>query len=331
MEGQREKLISVIVPIYNVDSYLSQCVESLLAQTYGNIEILLIDDGSTDNSGTIADSYVERDNRVSVFHQDNEGISAARNRGLDAMTGDYVMFVDGDDFVEANFCEGALNMIQQHHVEIVSFGYNLFWNREKCFGKAIDKPRLLNKEGMMKDFIKRTNSLNYSWNKMFSRSLFDGIRFPVGRTYEDAATIYKLIDRSSTDIYVSDRILYNYRQDRAGSVNSQSRSNNVIHDRLLAEFERLEFVDSKYPRLKGLQIDYMVGLCMLGLTFLPRDHDDMVQIKQFLRSNKRDCITDTSGLRRFRLLAYYFLPPLFTLMNMLLKKYVYHSPIKKAL
>ena len=119
-----EKLISVIVPVYNVERYLRQCIESITNQSYKNLQIILIDDGSKDNSGKICDEYAEKDKRVEVIHKENTGVSAARNTGLDNAKGEWITFVDADDWVEKNFCEILIKKATENESDCIACGYN---------------------------------------------------------------------------------------------------------------------------------------------------------------------------------------------------------------
>ena len=121
-----EPLLSIIVPIYNVEQYIDKCIQSILNQTYQNLEIILVDDGATDRSGSIADSYAAKDKRIKVFHKENGGISDARNYGLDHVTGDYILFVDSDDFIENTMCERLFTIANSTHADMVSCNYYIY-------------------------------------------------------------------------------------------------------------------------------------------------------------------------------------------------------------
>lgn len=322
-----DTLISIIVPVYNIEDYLPQCIDSLLAQSYVNIELLLVDDGSTDGSGRIADSYAKRDHRVRVFHQPNGGISSARNTGLDAMHGDYVMFVDGDDFVEMDYCKTALELALEHQVDIVAFGFNKYWpDHDKYIPLKTSHSRLMDKESAIRELIRRRDVMfNYVWNKIFARHLFDGIRFPVGRSFEDLAILYLLFDKASTGVYFSDEVLYNYRKERCGSITSADTSTTSVHDRYLNEVERMRFIHDHYPELEKSEFDAMVCACLRGLTFLPTKHKDRKEIKTFLKRNKKKCLQATYGKRKKRLMTYYYMRPLFPVLNMYVKGRYYRA------
>ena len=182
--------ISVIVPIYNVEKYVRKCLESLLHQTMKQIEIICVDDGSTDGSGTIADEY-ERINWpiFKIIHTKNRGLSAARNRGLDEAQAEWVMFVDSDDWVESRFCEVPWSEGVRKNADLVIFGmYNVKSGRIKKL-RNNDNPT---------GFINHEKAIDVGndavWNKLYKRQLFDSIRYPEGRVYEEIGTTYKLHD-----------------------------------------------------------------------------------------------------------------------------------------
>ncbi len=172
--------ISVIVPVYNTEDYLRQCLDSLSAQTMENIEIIVVDDGSTDRSPKICDEYAEKDPRMIVIHRENGGLSAARNSGLDIAQGEYVLFVDSDDWVEPDFCKVPLDAARQTGADLVIF--QRMWHREGEEAELqppfpetgiADKGKILTKWWDIVGVI--------SWNKLYRRSLFSNLRFPEGK------------------------------------------------------------------------------------------------------------------------------------------------------
>lgn len=211
-------MISVIVPVYNVEPYLRKCLDSIINQTYSDLEILVIDDGSTDGSGKICDEYVEKDERIKVFHTENRGLSAARNLGLDEAHGDWISFVDSDDWVERDFCKIPYELAISHKADIVIFRFKSASGKERkwSFSSGIktkdEAIRLIHSEASV-----------VVWNKMFQKRLFRNIRFPVGKLYEDNAVTHKLIHCANC-IYYSDMILYNKLR-RPGNITSSMTIN----------------------------------------------------------------------------------------------------------
>lgn len=318
-------LISIIIPIYNVESYLYQCLESVEQQTYKCIEVLLVNDGSTDSSGKIAKQFVEKDSRFCIIELNHAGLSSARNAGLDVAKGEFVTFIDGDDYVDEHYCEKALSCALEKNVDIVTFGFNTFSDGQQVFSHHYTRwPRLISKEEGIDELIKREDVIyNYAWNKIFKKELFRSIRFPVGRAFEDIAIMHLVFNESKADIYVSDDILYYYRQNRNGSITSKWHSPNSLHDRMLNQLERFSFIKKYYPSLCDSQVATMTELCLKGLVFLPAGNSDLIQMKQFLKSNRKLTLEVCHGLRKFRLLTYYYFPPLFHIINVLMKKYIY--------
>ena len=324
-KNHEDILISVIVPVYNVKDYLSRCIESLCGQTHSNIEIMVIDDGSTDGCGELVDKYASEDKRIRTFHTVNSGLSAARNVGLDAAVGDYIMFVDSDDFVEESFCKDALEMVLEHQVEVASFGYNGFWtDKNEYVANATQEPRILSKEDAIRELIDRKDAIyNMVSNKIFIRHLFDKIRFPVGKTYEDMAVMHLVFDKVSTGIYISNKILYNYRQAREGSITAQANTPTKLDDRLSNELDRLQFINTHYPSLKQNQINVLVKVCESCFLYMPGALSD-TRIENFLKTNMREVLVATAGLKKFKFRSYYTMPVVFYLINTFLRRFVYH-------
>ena len=206
-------MISVIVPIYNAEKYLVRCVDSILAQTYKEIEIILINDGSTDQSENICNEYAKRDQRIRVIHQKNEGVSCARNRGIDESTGEYLSFIDSDDWIDCTMYDDLIRLATKYDADIVECGYrwikpDTIYDRENT-GK-ID----------IYTNLEALNQLYYGdqlfggisivpWNKLYRRGLFDSIRYPEGFIYEDVGTTPKTI-YAAKRVVKYNKNLYNF-------------------------------------------------------------------------------------------------------------------------
>ena len=216
-----EPLISVIVPIYKVESYLRQCVDSILNQTYTNLEIILVDDGSPDNCGAICDEYAAKDSRVRVFHKPNGGLSDARNAGMKIMTADYLMFVDSDDWMELHAVELLYSLMKEHDASIVIGGQKQFEDGTNqllftnCHGpvKAIYQSKTEAMEAM----------LRYGctvWGRLYRREIHQGIWYPSGTVHEDEAIMLPLLERCSRIVKINEPI-YCYRC-RANSITNSA-------------------------------------------------------------------------------------------------------------
>lgn len=208
-------LISVIVPIYNVERYLKICIDSIVNQTYSNLEIILVDDGSPDKCPEICDEYAERDNRIKVIHQENGGLSAARNSGIDVAHGDFLTFIDSDDLVANNYVELLYNGLIKFDADISIATFCTFTKEDelKISWKALSFAEKT-KEECFRQYgsLKAEFSMPFisACNKLYKKDLFVSIRFPIAKLYEDAFTTYKLLDKAKKIVFTSTH-LYFYR------------------------------------------------------------------------------------------------------------------------
>ncbi len=213
-------LFSIIVPVYNMEKWLNGCVDSILGQSFGDFELILVDDGSTDRSGEICDSYAARDGRVRVIHRPNGGPSQARNEGLAVMKGDYVIFVDSDDRVETNLLEEVRATLLKKPVDVVVWGYN-------AVSRAGTKRHLYDPNLSLKDVkVKclRGEWPNALWIKCWKRELFDGVNFPDEvLSGEDMWVTCSLIMKAKSASVIH-KSLYNYRLDNPSSISNNLNS-----------------------------------------------------------------------------------------------------------
>jgi glycosyltransferase involved in cell wall biosynthesis len=207
-------LVSIIVPIYKVEPYLRRCLDSIVNQTYTNLEIILVDDGSPDGCPQICDEYAAKDERIVVIHKKNGGLSDARNAGLDICKGEYISFVDSDDWVEEQYVEILFDLLTKENADIAICSYNSFTNE-------IELPQFFlngdikyvcwdSHETLTRLCAEDTPGLMAIWGKLFKRKLFDNIRFPKGKLYEDAYVNYKLYSLADKIFYIN-LILCHYR------------------------------------------------------------------------------------------------------------------------
>lgn len=260
MKLNNSSLISVIVPVYNVSAYLDKCVKSLLYQTYKNIEIILVDDGSTDDSPSKCDNYAKQDSRVTVVHKPNGGLSSARNVGLKNASGEYVMFVDSDDWVKPEFCQEGMKAILENKVDMASFGLCFVYD-DHVINIRAKSPKILEANDAIADLITdEVPIFNYLCNKIFKRSLFDNIKFLEGYRFEDIAIAYRLIDKARK-IFVSDKVTYYYLQ-RGGSITSTYNDTRSVSDRFFILNQRLEFLDNRYPKAYKLALKEISDLAI---------------------------------------------------------------------
>ena len=223
-------LVSIIVPVYNVKDYLGKCLESLARQSYEQIEIIVIDDGSTDGSGEICDEFARSDKRVKVFHKKNGGLSSARNYGIRKARGEHVCLVDSDDWVKKDFVAKMVEVALSDSVDVAVCGYNT----------SVPERRVISgEEATVRLLVGQENMEIIAWNKMYRRSLFDDVSYPEGENYEDTLTTYKLLSKARKVAYVPES-LYVYRE-RAGSIMKEGKKKEKLMARERAAREAMEY------------------------------------------------------------------------------------------
>ena len=192
---ESKTLISIIVPVYNVEKYLEKCVGSILAQTYGHLEIILIDDGSTDKSSEICDQFAGENDCVKVIHQDNKGVSAARNRGIACAKGDFLAFIDGDDYVLPDMIENLYSRIVKDYSDLAICGYKKVDEEGRILSVTTIPDAVVSGVQAIQLHYKQTAGIMMiPVNKLYRRKLFNTVRFPVGKRCEDEATFYRILD-----------------------------------------------------------------------------------------------------------------------------------------
>lgn len=186
-------LISIVIPIYNVEKYLTRCIDSVINQTYSHLDIILVNDGSKDNSGNMCDEYKNKDFRIRVIHKKNGGLSDARNEGIDIALGQYITFIDSDDFVATDYVEFLYKIIMENDADISGCYHRKFFDEQKIkLDESKTKNYLFNGEEAIIDLCYQKLITNSAWGKLYKMKLFKDIRYPVGRLYEDLGTTYKL-------------------------------------------------------------------------------------------------------------------------------------------
>ena len=237
-------LISVIIPVYNVEKYLRRCLDSVIAQTYQKLEIICVDDGSIDDSGKICDQYAVRDARIKVIHQENQGLSAARNRGLDAAEGEYIAFVDSDDYILEDMYKKMLDKLLNYNVDlcVCQWQYEFSDGRQVVKRKNID-PTIYGRKASL-EFARFLYMGNYengvvvaAWNKLYRRVLLDKIRFE-GRIHEDEAFCGRIMAKNIS-VYVMEEQFYVYAQNGDSLTNKPFSANKFFFLDTLAERREL--------------------------------------------------------------------------------------------
>lgn len=251
-------LISVIVPIYNVEKYLKKCIDSILNQTYSNLEIILVDDGSTDNCGKYCDDYQKMDSRIVVLHKKNGGLSDARNYGINIANGKYLILIDSDDYIHRRMIEYLYCNIIKYNADISFADFKRYKECEIIHSKEIEECNIEEMIWNSKDYLKniygsKSTQCITAWGKLYNIKLFDGIRYPVGKLREDEFTTYKLAHKANRIVY-ADVELYYYLT-RENSIMAKSDTRKFI-DYVQALFERNKFVSENYSELEKLDGEY---------------------------------------------------------------------------
>lgn len=240
--------ISVIVPVYNVEAYLERCVRSLMGQTYANLEILLVDDGSKDNSGTLCDELAREDDRIRVIHKENGGLSSARNAGIDAATGDYFAFVDSDDWIEPSAYQWMMETAKKFDAPMVCAGrYDVDGDTgEKTVGLCPEKEEVISGAELAGRIFTWDHLDSAAWDKLYRAELFRAMRYPVGRINEDIPVTYRL-GLLAGKVALCPKPVYNYYQ-RQGSITISAFSEKRFHfPRNTAEV--YDYVIKNYPEI----------------------------------------------------------------------------------
>lgn len=206
----QQSLISIIVPVYNAEQYLEKCLDSILAQTYSELEIILVDDGSTDTSGTICDAYAARDSRIIVHHQKNTGQAGARNYGLDIAKGEYIGFVDSDDWVAPEMYETMLACLLRHQADVVVCSRFSVrgGNIKQSFGTNVAEETVMDTEEAVRRFLTYRAIDSSVWDKLYKRSCVQKVRFPLGYICEDVPFVYEVLANSARVVHCAKPLYY---------------------------------------------------------------------------------------------------------------------------
>lgn len=261
-------MVSVIVPVYNTILYLDECVKSIINQSYKDLEIILVDDGSTDGSEKKIDEYAAFDKRVKALHKSNGGLSVARNCGIEISSGEFLAFVDSDDYIAPDYIECLLKMFEMNpECDLAICGYNWFEDGESVESNGyvfdcdiVEREQILDAISFClgRDYIFYT----VAWNKLYRRSLWETLRYPGGRWHEDEFVIHKLIDNIRKAVVTTDE-LYFYRKREGSIVNIPAKKDlNCQHfDVVYALKDRIELYNAKYPQYIEKAVHYLLRKC----------------------------------------------------------------------
>lgn len=273
------ELISVIVPVYGVEAYLDECVASIVAQTYDNLEIILVDDGSPDNCPAMCDRWAKKDSRIRVIHKENGGLSDARNAGLEIATGEYIAFVDSDDWIEPQMYETLYHAMKAENADMVSCNMMIYYSDHKA-SRGYETYTVGKSEHFLSLLYDDTIFPVVAWNKLYRRNLWEEIRFPVGKICEDAFTTYLLVHRADKIVHIPEP-MYCYR------IRQNSIMTSPFSQKRMDEEEswrcNYEFMQQHYPKLYRAAFDfYLQKVKILIYTIPAEQRDDFREEYQYL-------------------------------------------------
>lgn len=282
-----EPLISVIVPVYQVEAYLERCIKSLLAQTYKNLEIILVDDGSMDRCGEICDAYAGKDRRIQVIHQENAGLSGARNAGIEAARGACLAFVDSDDYVSRDFIRTLYELMEETGCAISQCRF-AYVQGEPLRGAKNRDYHIYRGEGLMKQLYgpeEEATCFVVAWNKLYKRELFNKIRYPLGRIHEDEATTY-LLFHEGNKLAFTERTLYGYYTENAGSITTVFSRKRLQW--LTAQEERIRFFQKHgYEELLPAAYRKLCDACITFYLRCTKEVEDRTSLQRDLMGSLR--------------------------------------------
>lgn len=292
-------LISIIIPVYKVEKYLEKCIKSVLSQTYKNLQIILVDDGSPDNCGNICDDYARVDNRIEVIHKANGGLSDARNVGLKAARGEYIGFVDSDDYVSNEMFENMYNTLVNNNADVSICNFYTVIDNKNIIKNADNGIEIYNKLEILKEILLDKKIQSYAWNKLYKRELFEDIEYPIGKKYEDIGTTFYILEKCNK-IVVSGSPEYYYLTRGDSIVNNNTEGTVIDYISLISD--RYDYIDKKYKELKKYNDYYITKTLITAFTdahYLKNNSEDFIKIlndffnkvKEILKNNEEDILT----------------------------------------
>lgn len=274
--------ISIIVPIYKVEPYIHKCIDSILNQTFKDFELILIDDGSLDNCGKICDEYAQKDKRIVVIHKENGGLSSARNAGLDIARGNYIGFIDSDDYIDNDMYEILYNICEESKCDIASCSSIIYYPNKTVINGGHDLI-IHSRDKALKTMLEGVLYDEVVWVKLFKKSVIGDIRFPEGRIYEDTSFTYKVI-HNSKKIACIGKAKYHYIK-HEGSIMSNAIKN-IRLDAIIAYQEMYEFMKEKHPEVCNLVLLKLANSSMSIMNLIISQNDFSRYKKSYYKISK---------------------------------------------
>ena len=286
-------LISVIVPAYNIADYVERGINSVRNQTYRNLEIIVVDDGSTDGTGELCDRIAYEDVRVQVIHKENSGPAEARNVGIARAKGTYIGFVDGDDWIDPDMYEKMLSALKEQHADIAICRYRQVY-KDHTEDQSVDRAVLFEGQEALQFYVQETKEYdiqNAAWNKLYRKEILANISFPVGKWYEDIMFATMVLSRADRCIYL-DTACYNYIIDREGSIMNTQINPRTFTDQIPAYYEKTKFLKELGRQDLADIHDYffykrlLLFYSRLEKTDIPERDAYMERLTQIIRDNR---------------------------------------------
>lgn len=289
-----KETISVIIPVYNVDKYLSECLDSVINQSYKDLQIIVVDDGSTDSCGRICDEYALKDSRITVVHQDNQGAGAAKNTGLRLAKGEYLAFVDSDDYLEPDAFEYMFKLLIQKNADIVQCSY-----RDLYVDNSVDKIKNSSDIGgyTAEEYLTRYTTdwtCGLLWDKLYRKNLFNGIYFEEGHVIDDEFFTYQGV-MNAKKIVIDSKIVYNYRKRKSSVSYIPEHMERIIFDKLDFLISRKDNISDRFPKLRSaFDVHYANMLVWFSTDpyITNRSINEIKErMKQFLKNGKKQGVS----------------------------------------
>jgi len=292
--------ISVVIPVYNLEKYVDKCIHSVVNQSYKNLEIIIVDDGSTDGSASKCDAWEKKDSRVKVIHKANGGVSDARNKGIETATGSLLVFVDGDDYIDTDLVEYLYDLMCSNDADISVCQHRKVDDYGNVIAElAYEDVSISGNEACMQAYYTNPSVNSVAWGKLYKMSLFENLRFPVGKYHEDVFMTYKAIAQCER-IYVGGKVKYNYFTRKGSITNSDFHTKHL--DAIYGYLEQRDFIETNYPQLlrhsnsRILYASNQVLLRMIRSGYSP-DNELRNEMQNYYRKYEWDFLCGPSSVK----------------------------------
>ena len=296
---QTQYNVSIIIPVYNAQKFLDRCVLSVLEQTLLEVEVILVDDGSPDGCGKICDAYAQRDNRVVVIHKENGGLSDARNAGIKEAKGEWLSFIDSDDFITPDYIDTLYSLCRKYNCKMSVADWQIYMEgHEPILSKIKTYDVLLNKRQALEDMFNQIHFDVSACVKLYHRSLFEGVRYPVGVLFEDLQTTFRLMLKCDNVAYTNKRIyFYMFRSDSIeGSSFSREKMNSAI-----SVFNIMKSYELELQEVAEALKSKLVSFCFHLILKMPKEYKEGEILYEYIKENRWSVLRNNQTRNKTRL------------------------------